>query len=554
MRHVFISYAREDERFVQMLRLQLEAAGFLVWRDLDIRAGEDWRGEIDEAIGDAAALVVIISRASRPSEYVNYEWAYALGANVKVVPVLLNMPPSDLHPALAGLQRFDFSDPMAQPWSKLLQLLKEVTDAHRPHTVRVPREAPPAIHEAARALDNIRTEEREAALKSLDAMAHPAVAGVLADALKHPVEQVRFIAAQNLARRGDVRALPGLREAILRGWEVRLSGWKMGKEAIPTLMDYLEDPDEKIRWGALSALGEFKDPSHLPVFQRLLQHDPAPWVRGSAARVIGRLACEGSAPALADALEDEDAKVRRAAAESLKEMGGENAVTGLMRAFADPDGENRRVAAYWAKEEEIQGVIPGLVSLLKDKERDVRNEAARALERLGDSTAVPALVAALEDGEEGVRYRAAEALQRIRDPAAVEGLIRGLQDDDPSMVNSCATALGAIGGERAVAALIEFLQDELSLRRQDGAEALGTIGDRAAVPALVTALADKEPKVRRDAAGALGRIRDEMAVDGLIRALEDDDEEVSRAAADALKAIGTAQAIRGYKIWRKKRE
>ncbi len=87
MKHIFISYKHEDGDFAENLVYKIKEAGFQTWVDNDLNAGDDWRTKIDQAIKDACALIVIMSPEARASEYVTYEWAFAWGAGVKVIPV-----------------------------------------------------------------------------------------------------------------------------------------------------------------------------------------------------------------------------------------------------------------------------------------------------------------------------------------------------------------------------------------------------------------------------------------------------------------------------------
>ena len=51
MSQVFVSYAHKNDKFVAVLKKQLSDAGFEPMVDTDfLRAGEDWRHEIDAAI------------------------------------------------------------------------------------------------------------------------------------------------------------------------------------------------------------------------------------------------------------------------------------------------------------------------------------------------------------------------------------------------------------------------------------------------------------------------------------------------------------------------
>ena len=89
MGHVFISYARSDRVLVDRIRKELAKARKKDWLDVDgIAAGGDWRLAIDEALKKAGAVVLILSPESSRSQYVTYEWSFALGAGIPVIPVM----------------------------------------------------------------------------------------------------------------------------------------------------------------------------------------------------------------------------------------------------------------------------------------------------------------------------------------------------------------------------------------------------------------------------------------------------------------------------------
>lgn len=123
MNHVFISHSHEDYDFAELLNGRLTNAGFTVWTDAKIRGGVEWRKEIDKAIKDASAVIVVVTEEARLSEYVTYEWAFAWGAGVKVIPVLRK--DTKLHPRLESLQYLDFRDQPNRPWNQLIELLGE---------------------------------------------------------------------------------------------------------------------------------------------------------------------------------------------------------------------------------------------------------------------------------------------------------------------------------------------------------------------------------------------------------------------------------------------
>jgi TIR domain len=69
--HVFLSYSRRDQAFVDRLIAELERAGLDVWIDRDdIPGGAAWEATISRAVRESAALVVVLSPAAAESDYV----------------------------------------------------------------------------------------------------------------------------------------------------------------------------------------------------------------------------------------------------------------------------------------------------------------------------------------------------------------------------------------------------------------------------------------------------------------------------------------------------
>jgi CheY-like chemotaxis protein len=123
---VFISYASRDAIFADLAKMKLQAASIQVWLDQGaLRAGAEWRKAIDEGISSSQVVLVVITPQSCKSAYVTYEWAFALGKGVKVIPILLEGNVDDLHPRLAVLQYLDFREPRALPWEGLFKEVKE---------------------------------------------------------------------------------------------------------------------------------------------------------------------------------------------------------------------------------------------------------------------------------------------------------------------------------------------------------------------------------------------------------------------------------------------
>jgi hypothetical protein len=128
-RLIFISHSHDDHEFARLLKKRLEKNKLKAWIATDrLEAGVNWTGEIDQAIRQAAAVVVIMTPKSAQSQYVTYEWAYALGAGTRVIPVIWK--PTRFHSHMQHLQYIDFTKVTATqksklPWSELIRVIKQ---------------------------------------------------------------------------------------------------------------------------------------------------------------------------------------------------------------------------------------------------------------------------------------------------------------------------------------------------------------------------------------------------------------------------------------------
>lgn len=110
MSHLFISYAHKDKQHLQGLLTWLKGNDFTdnqIWYD-NIEGGDNWREEISSALDEAFAVVVIVTVNSMQSHYCTYEWSYALGQGIPLIPLLFDdVPAKDFHAPLAAKQYID---------------------------------------------------------------------------------------------------------------------------------------------------------------------------------------------------------------------------------------------------------------------------------------------------------------------------------------------------------------------------------------------------------------------------------------------------------------
>lgn len=124
MAQVFLSYSHQDEAVAKGLAEALGAAGHRVWRDRQIHGGSRFASEIDRALKDAEAVVVLWSDSSVQSAWVQDEAAEGRDSG-RLIPVTLNGCKAPL-----GFRQFQAIDlggwNGSGPFSRLTELLHAI--------------------------------------------------------------------------------------------------------------------------------------------------------------------------------------------------------------------------------------------------------------------------------------------------------------------------------------------------------------------------------------------------------------------------------------------
>jgi len=509
MAKVFISYDRDDSDFAELVQGRLEKAGHDTLLDIEIlNAGDDWRDELDQAIRDSHALVVIMTPEARASAYVAYEWAFALGANINIIP--LELKASAFHPRLDVLQRLDFTN-KARPWPALLSEVEKAAEAKPSTTIYISPSAPPVIQQAVKSLDCLDEDEQLAGVKSLAQTDHPAAREVLVKALQHPVKSVRIAAALEFPNKEDPRRLPGLIAHIRDDyWTKFTSGdrlydaWygplsKMGLSAVPYLLEALVDEEYSyMRHIFVKTLGNIGDVSTVPGLIDVLK-DQDEYVRSLVAKALGKIGDKMAIPMLHEVLEDPIANVRAAAIMALGELKDESAADKILHALLD-DTEAYQVhaaSAFSVGQLGVTKAIPKLQQLLQDgrsppsgaRSWDIHASAAEALGLLGDKSIVDQFREIFSTGHQKPGFTAFHnalgvALIRLEGAGAFSMIIEALKANWNGLDSSLIEAMGAVG-ESAIPTLCEVLSFVDHQYWQDAViQALKTIGTSEALTAV----------------------------------------------------------------------
>lgn len=87
---LFISYSRKDTQSAERIHLELEKAGFDVWRDTtDIEPAMNWSTEAAHHIAASDIIIVLWSRSAACSLIVKHEWLTARALEKRIIPCFL---------------------------------------------------------------------------------------------------------------------------------------------------------------------------------------------------------------------------------------------------------------------------------------------------------------------------------------------------------------------------------------------------------------------------------------------------------------------------------
>ncbi len=263
--------------------------------------------------------------------------------------------------------------------------------------------------------------------------------------------------------------------------------------------------------------------------------DPIAGVRRAAANSLGNLEDRRAVPALVAAINDDDPEVREAVTEALGEFEDLRAVGALQSRLDDPVPSVRKSALQGlSRFDREHAQASWFRPWLSDRDADARATAARALGELEDKASVGALVGLLADPSSDVRQAAVSALGEFHDPASVEALVRAVGDADASVREQALNALHEFELTTAPAQVLTALDDSEPEIRASAARLVGQMGDRRGVGPLRGLLVDADKDVRGAAVEALSEIRDPAAIEALVGALKSSDPVVRKAAAEAL--------------------
>jgi len=137
---VFICYSRKDQKHTEEVAGFLRTHGYIVWTDISATTGGvDWHSQIEAALHQCDAMIIMWSEAAKKSQWVRKEMLYAQNIDKLLVPVQLDKTPLPL--ALIDLQPLDYTMNQSQTLDELLRALPSIEISSKRTAVTSEREA-----------------------------------------------------------------------------------------------------------------------------------------------------------------------------------------------------------------------------------------------------------------------------------------------------------------------------------------------------------------------------------------------------------------------------
>jgi len=268
------------------------------------------------------------------------------------------------------------------------------------------------------------------------------------------------------------------------------------RRALETVFEFLEDPDDQIRYEVIGMIGEQGEEEDSMLLLPLIEKEE----RRNLLAVIGALGKIGTAdsiPYLLPLMDQSHAGIKVAVIKTLGRF------------------------------DDVRCIEP-LVDALRDKNLMIRQITIEILGKLGKSDSVKMgklLVSMMKDRDVNIRRSVVEVIKLIGEKEELwRKLIRYLRDEDWWVRERITEILAELGGEKILEPIVALLDDTSEIVRRYAIEVLVKLGDKRAVEPLSKCVYDSDWWVRERAVEAMAEIGDPRAIPVLNQLLLEEDD------------------------------
>lgn len=123
----FIGYSSTDEELARFVEVHLRAQGLDVFlASVSLQPGQRWSEAIWSSLKASPWVVFLASRSACQSAYVQQELGAALASEKRIIPIVWDLPPSELPGWIKERQALDLR---GGSWNDLARAVRDIADA-----------------------------------------------------------------------------------------------------------------------------------------------------------------------------------------------------------------------------------------------------------------------------------------------------------------------------------------------------------------------------------------------------------------------------------------
>lgn len=257
------------------------------------------------------------------------------------------------------------------------------------------------------------------------------------------------------------------------------------------LIELVQDKDSYVRWKAADSLAKFGDKRAVPILKEVLKKTKGEEdLRDNIGEALYKLGDKTLIPFWIESLDEQNPWLTELFVRAMVDYDyrGREASEILIKDLESKDERVKICAAYALAYTKEPKAYEGLIKLLVDNSFGVKQMAILALGHIGNKEATPYLLLALNDENTLIRIAAYHSLYRLADSRAAFGVIDALnKEKDDHLRQYAVVTLGKLKNKNAVPILLAILDEKETAGtvgkralKADAIKALGEIGDKSA--------------------------------------------------------------------------